>query len=91
VFWYLAKRTGGRVLPFDARAPGRLRGYSVGGSGLGCGWEKLQRERRHELPGAVALLEKLMGKGVVSAGFEPWFLGHRRLSVTPPSLPPLRK
>jgi len=59
VFWDLAKRTGGCVLPFDATASGRLRDilsavavYSVGG-------EKLLRERRHGLPGAVALLEHL--------------------------------
>jgi hypothetical protein len=59
VFWDLAKRTGGCVLPFDANAPGRLRDllsvvavYAVGG-------EKLLRARRHDLPGAVALLQHL--------------------------------
>jgi len=59
VFWDLAKRTGGCVLPFDANAPGRLRDLLSAVAVYAVGGEKLLRERRHALPGAVALLEHL--------------------------------
>ncbi len=59
VFWDLAKRTGGCVLPFDANAPGRLRDILSAVAVYAVGGEKLLRERRNELPGAVALLENL--------------------------------
>ncbi len=63
VFWDLAKRTGGCVLPFDASAPGRLRDILSAAAVYAVGGEKLLRERRHELPGAVALLENLGKRG----------------------------
>jgi hypothetical protein len=59
VFWDLAKRTGGCVLPFDASATGRLRDLLAAVAVYAVGGEKLLRERRGELPGAVALLEHL--------------------------------
>jgi len=59
VFWDLAKRTGGCVLPFDATAPGRLRDLLSAVAVYAVGGEKLLRARRHDLPGAVALLEHL--------------------------------
>ena len=59
IFWDLAKRTGGCVLPFDASAPGRLRDVLSAVAVYAVGGEKLLRERRHDLPGAVALLEHL--------------------------------
>jgi hypothetical protein len=59
VFWDLANRTGGCVLPFDANAPGRLRDLLSAVAVYAVGGEKLLRERRHDLPGAVALLEHL--------------------------------
>ena len=59
VFWDLAKRTGGCVLPFDANAPGRLRDILSAVAVYAVGGEKLLRERRHALPGAVALLDHL--------------------------------
>jgi hypothetical protein len=59
VFWDLAKRTGGCVLPFDASASGRLRELLSAVAVYAVGGEKLLRERRHALPGAVALLEHL--------------------------------
>src|SRR3984957_12609435 len=59
VFWDLAKRTGGCVLPFDAGASGRLRDILSAVAVYAVGGEKLLRERRHGLPGAVALLEHL--------------------------------
>jgi hypothetical protein len=59
VFWDLAKRTGGCVLPFDASASGRLRDLLSAVAVYAVGGEKLLRERRHDLPGAVALLEHL--------------------------------
>jgi hypothetical protein len=59
VFWDLANRTGGCVLPFDASAPGRLRDLLSAVAVYAVGGEKLLQERRHELPGAVALLEHL--------------------------------
>ena len=63
VFWDLAKRTGGCVLPFDATAPGRLRDLLSAVAVYAVGGEKLLRERRHDLPGAVALLEHLGKQG----------------------------
>jgi hypothetical protein len=59
VFWDLAKRTGGCVLPFDASASGRLRDLLSAVAVYAVGGEKLLRARRHDLPGAVALLEHL--------------------------------
>jgi hypothetical protein len=59
VFWDLAKRTGGCVLPFDTHAPGRLRDLLSAVAVYAVGGEKLLRERRHDLPGAIALLEHL--------------------------------
>jgi hypothetical protein len=59
VFWDLAKRTGGCVLPFDNSAPGRLRDLLSAVAVYAVGGEKLLRERRHSLAGAVALLEHL--------------------------------
>jgi hypothetical protein len=59
IFWDLAKRTGGCVLPFDASAPGRLRDMLSAVAVYAVGGEKLLRERRHALPGAVALLDHL--------------------------------
>jgi hypothetical protein len=59
VFWDLAKRTGGCVLPFNADASGRLRDVLSAVAVYAVGGEKLLRERRHDLPGAVALLEHL--------------------------------
>jgi hypothetical protein len=59
VFWDLAKRTGGCVLPFEASASGRLRDLLSALAVYAVGGEKLLRERRHNLPGAVALLEHL--------------------------------
>jgi hypothetical protein len=59
VFWDLAKRTGGCVLPFDATASGRLRDILSAVAVYAVGGEKLLRERRQTLPGAVALLEHL--------------------------------
>jgi hypothetical protein len=59
LFWDLAKRTGGCVLPFDANAPGRLRDILSAVAVYAVGGEKLLRERRHALPGAVALLDHL--------------------------------
>jgi hypothetical protein len=59
VFWDLAKRTGGCVLPFDASATGRLRDLLSAVAVYAVGGEKLLRERQHALPGAVVLLEHL--------------------------------
>ncbi len=59
LFWDLAKRTGGCVLPFDANAPARLRELLSAVAVYAVGGEKLLRERRRDLPGAVALLEYL--------------------------------
>jgi hypothetical protein len=59
VFWDLAKRTGGCVLPFDASASGKLRDLLSAVAVYAVGGEKLLRARRGEMPGAVALLEHL--------------------------------
>jgi len=63
LFWDLAKRTGGCVLAFDANAPGRLRDLLAAVAVYAVGGEKLLRQRRHELPGAVALLDHLSPRG----------------------------
>ncbi len=63
IFWDLAKRTGGCVLPFDASAPGRLRDLLSAVAVLAVGGETMLRERRHALPGATALLENLGKRG----------------------------
>lgn len=59
IFWDLAKRTGGCVLPFDTSAPGRLRDLLSAVAVYAVGGEKLLRQRQHELAGAVVLLEHL--------------------------------
>jgi hypothetical protein len=59
IFWDLAKRSGGCVLPFDASASSRLRDLLSAVAVYAVGGEKLLRERRGDLPGAVALLEQL--------------------------------
>jgi hypothetical protein len=59
VFWDLARRTGGCVLPFDANASGRLRDILSAVAVYAVGGEKLLREHRQDLPGATALLENL--------------------------------
>jgi len=59
VFWDLARRTGGCVLPFNANASDRLRDILSAVAVYAVGGEELLEERRHELPGAVALLENL--------------------------------
>jgi hypothetical protein len=59
LFWDLSKRTGGCVLPFDASSSARLRDLLSAVAVYAVGGEKLLRERRHDLPGAVALLEHL--------------------------------
>ncbi len=61
LFWDLAKRTGGCVLPFEAGASDRLRDILSAAAVYAVGGEKLLRERRRQLPGATALLEH-MGK-----------------------------
>ena len=63
IFWDLAKRTGGCVLPFDANAPDRLRDLLSAVAVYAVGGEKLLRERRRELPGAMVLLEHLGDRG----------------------------
>jgi hypothetical protein len=63
VFWDLAKRTRGCVVPFDANAPGRLRDLLSAVAVYAVGGEKLLRARRHELPGAVVLLDHLGKRG----------------------------
>ena len=59
VFLDLARRTGGCVLPFDANAATRLRELLAAVAVYAVGGEELLREKRDELPGAVALLEHL--------------------------------
>ncbi|MFL5284310.1 MAG: hypothetical protein ACJ8AW_25800 [Rhodopila sp.] len=63
MFWDLARRTGGCVLPFDANASDRLRDLLAAVAVYAVGGEKLLRERRDALPGAVALLEHLGKRG----------------------------
>jgi len=62
IFWDLAKRTGGCVLPFDASAPDRLRDLLSAVAVYAVGGEKLLREQRGNSPGAIALLEHLGGR-----------------------------
>ncbi len=59
VFWDLAKRTGGCVLPFDASASAGLRDLLSAVAVYAVGGEKLLRERHGDQPEAVALLEHL--------------------------------
>ena len=59
IFWDLAKRTGGCVLPFDASAPDRLRDLLSAVAVYAVGGAKLLREQRGSSPGAVALLKHL--------------------------------
>jgi hypothetical protein len=59
VFWDLAKRTGGCVLPFNASASGRLRELLSAVAVYAVGGETLLQERARDLPGAIALLEHL--------------------------------
>ena len=66
LFWDLAKRTGGCVLPFDASAVDRLRDLLAAVAVYAVGGEKLLREQRGGTPGAVALLEQLGASRAVS-------------------------
>jgi hypothetical protein len=59
IFWDLARRTGGCMLPFDAAASRRLHDLVSAVAVYAVGGERLLQERRHALPGAVALLEQL--------------------------------
>lgn len=59
VFWDLAKRTGGCVIPFDANAPHKLRDLLSAVAVYAVGGEKRLRAESKNLPGAVALLEHL--------------------------------
>src|SRR5580704_4611507 len=59
IFWDLAKRTGGCVLPFDATAPGRLRDLLAAVAVYAVGGLDLLREKRGEMPGALVLLKHL--------------------------------
>jgi hypothetical protein len=63
VFWDLAKRTGGCLLPFDASASAHLRDLLSAVAVYAVGGAKLLRERRGDLPGSVALLEHLDKRG----------------------------
>ena len=59
VFLDLARRTGGCVVPFDLGAPGRLRDILAAAAVYAVGGEVMLREKQHEMPGAVLLLEHL--------------------------------
>jgi hypothetical protein len=59
IFNDLARRTGGCVLPFDARAPERLRDLLAALAVFAVGGAVLLRQKRAELPGALLLLERL--------------------------------
>ncbi len=59
LFWDLAKRTGGCVLPFEASASGKLRDLLSAVAVYAVGGEKLLRARQQSLPGAVMLLDHL--------------------------------
>jgi hypothetical protein len=59
IFWDLAKRTGGCVLPFDASAPDRLRDLLSAVAVYAVGGTKLLRQQRGNSPGAIALLKHL--------------------------------
>ena len=63
VFQDIARRTGGAVLPFDARSKGKLREILEAVATLAVGGVKLLQERRKALPGAALLLQHLSGKG----------------------------
>lgn len=62
VFHDVARRTGGAVLPFDARSKAKLREILEAAATLAVGGVKLLRERREALPAAVLLLQHLSGK-----------------------------
>ncbi|MGA3397714.1 MAG: hypothetical protein ABSC95_00735 [Acetobacteraceae bacterium] len=62
VFLDLARRTGGCVLPFDLGAPDRLRDILAAAAVYAVGGEVMLREKQHEMPGAVLLLEHLRRK-----------------------------
>jgi hypothetical protein len=59
VFLDLARRTGGCVLPFDLDSPNRLRDILAAAAVYAVGGEVMLREKQHEMPGAVLLLENL--------------------------------
>jgi hypothetical protein len=59
LFFDLASRTGGCVLPFDAQSPGRLRDLLAAIAVFAVGGARLLHERRRDLPGAVVLLQHL--------------------------------
>ena len=63
LFLDLARRTGGCVLPFDARAPDRLRECLAAIAVFAVGGARLLQEKRGELPGAALLLQHLDGCG----------------------------
>ncbi len=67
VFQDIARRTGGAVLPFDARSKGKLREILEAVATLAVGGVKLLQERRKVLPSAALLLQHLSGKGDVTA------------------------
>jgi hypothetical protein len=59
VFLDLARRTGGCVVPFDLGAPDRLRDILAAAAVFAVGGEVMLREKQHEMPGAMLLLEHL--------------------------------
>ena len=63
VFQDIARRTGGAVLPFDARSKGKLREILEAVATLAVGGVKLLQERRKALPAATLLLQHLSDKG----------------------------
>ena len=63
IFWDLARRTGGCVLPFDATSPAKLRDILAAAAVYAVGGVKLLRTLQRDLPGAVALLEHLVKPG----------------------------
>lgn len=63
VFLGLARRTGGCLLPFDARAPGRLRELLAAVAVYAVGGEALLEAKRGEMAAAGLLLEHLRGEG----------------------------
>jgi hypothetical protein len=67
MFQDIARRTGGAVLPFDARSKGKLREILEAVATLAVGGVKLLHERRKALPAAALLLQHLSGKDHGSA------------------------
>lgn len=63
VFQDIARRTGGAVLPFDARSTGKLREILEAVATLAVGGVRLLQERRRALPAATLLLWHLSDKG----------------------------